>query len=242
MQGYIKLHRDIMGHYLWTEDRFSKGQAWIDLILMANHKDKKIIMNNKFVEVKRGTFITSIRKLSQRWQWHHHTVEMFLNLLESDNMITRSSTRMCTLIAIVNYEKYQGFDSFDDADVSTPISTPVSTPISTQCAHPLATNKNVKNDKECKKNEKNIIYYPNDEKLDRAFKDYIDYRKKIKAKMTDRAIELAQGTLQRLSNGDNGKAIEIINQSIVNGWKGLFELKNDKKGNSDNVIDRWANG
>lgn len=174
MQGYIKLHREIMEHDLWRDERFSKGQAWVDLILMANHKDRKVIINNQFELVKRGSFITSIRKLADRWGWHHHTVETFLNLLESDNMIVRNSTRISTHIAIVNYEKYQGVSDFDNEDISTPISTqnstpistvnstPISTPISTQNAHQLATNnneKNVKNDKNDKneKNEKKII-------------------------------------------------------------------------------------
>ena len=53
-------------------------------------------------------------------------------------------------------------------------------------------------------------------------------RKQIKAPMTDRAIELAIKKLEQLSGGDNDKAIEIINQSIMNSWKGLFELKQDK--------------
>ena len=45
--------------------------------------------------------------------------------------------------------------------------------------------------------------------------------------------------VKNLSGGDNDKAIAIINQSIENGWKGLFELKNNsyKKTTSR---DEWA--
>jgi hypothetical protein len=31
--------------------------------------------------------------------------------------------------------------------------------------------------------------------------------------------------LERLSGGDNDKAIKILNQSIQRSWRGLFEIK-----------------
>ena len=77
--------------------------------------------------------------------------------------------------------------------------------------------------------KKEVVYYPNDESLNKAFADYVDMRKKIKAPMTDRAIELAIKKLNDLSAGDNDVAIKIIEQSIMNSWKGLFELKEDSK-------------
>ena len=80
-------------------------------------------------------------------------------------------------------------------------------------------------------------YYPNDEILNKAFSDYVAMRKKIKAPMTDRAIELAIKKLDELSNGDNDIAIKIIEQSIMNGWKGFFELKQDSKTRQDNFFD-----
>ncbi len=73
-----------------------------------------------------------------------------------------------------------------------------------------------------------IVFYPNDELLNQAFKDYIDMRKKIKATMTDRAIQMSINKLDELSQGDNDKAIKILEQSIMNSWKGLFALKEEK--------------
>lgn len=75
-------------------------------------------------------------------------------------------------------------------------------------------------------------YYA-DQDLNKAFIDYVDMRKKIKAPMTDRAIELAIKKLNDLSspNGhmNNELAIEILNQSIMNGWKGLFPVNTKPK-------------
>ena len=64
-------------------------------------------------------------------------------------------------------------------------------------------------------------------------------------KYTPRGEQGALHTIQKFSNNDYKKAIEIINQSIVNGWRGLFALKKDKQRkpefNSKKILD-WAYG
>ena len=78
--------------------------------------------------------------------------------------------------------------------------------------------------------KKSKIYYPNDEKLNQAFLDFMDMRKKIKKPMTDRAITRAMNNLQKLSNGDNDLAIQILEQSIFHCWQDLYALKSDSGG------------
>ena len=69
--------------------------------------------------------------------------------------------------------------------------------------------------------------------LEKALDDFIKHRKKIKSPMTDRAYELFINRLDKLSGGDDQKKIAIINQSIENGWKGVFELKENKFNNAN---------
>ena len=80
-------------------------------------------------------------------------------------------------------------------------------------------------DKE-KENIKEREYFPDDEKLEKAFADYIQFRKDIKKPFVNRAqVERCAARLTKLSGGNNDKAISIIEQSISNGWQGLFDLK-----------------
>lgn len=78
------------------------------------------------------------------------------------------------------------------------------------------------------------VYFPNDESLNQAFLEYLEMRKQIKKPMTERAVELAIKKLEELSalpfsdSMDNDLAIQILNQSIMNGWQGLFPLKEQK--------------
>jgi len=106
--GYISLHRKIQDNWLWKEKRkFSKFEAWVDLLMMVNHKDNKIVFDNELIEVKRGQTITSIRKLCERWNWSNTKVSTFLNLLKSDEMCDAESDAKKTVITIYNYDLYQ---------------------------------------------------------------------------------------------------------------------------------------
>lgn len=106
-QGWISVHRSIWDSWVWRDKPFSKGQAWIDLILMANHEDKKTMIGNQLIVVERGKFITSEVKLSDRWGWSRKKVREFLRLLESDKMLTKKATTKYTAITIENYAFYQ---------------------------------------------------------------------------------------------------------------------------------------
>lgn len=106
-KGWISLHRQVWNNWVWEDKPFSKGQAWIDLLLMANHEDKKVLIGNQLITVKRGSFVTSIRKLCDRWGWSNTKVRSFLSLLEQDGMLTVKSDAKKTTLTIANYSDYQ---------------------------------------------------------------------------------------------------------------------------------------
>lgn len=110
MQGWIKIHRDLLDNELWSDKPFTKGQAWVDLLLLANHKDKNVLIGSHTEMVERGSFITSELKLMERWGWGRKKVKLFLNFLESQKMIERNANNKRTAITIVNYGFYQDCD------------------------------------------------------------------------------------------------------------------------------------
>lgn len=163
--GYIKLHRQILEHDLWLDEKFTKGQAWVDLILQANYKDKKALIDSEWVIVKRGTFITSIHKLAERWGWAVNTVKKFLNLLESDEMIHKNSNNRYTLIDIVNYQYFQDKQENPCTPIDTLSDTVLDTVLDTQRAQSLTQSltptkeyKEYKESKEGKEIKKGSIY------------------------------------------------------------------------------------
>lgn len=105
--GYILLFRSLMDNWLWSSRPFSKGQAWIDLLFLANYEDRKAMHRGKVKICKRGTVNLSISTLANRWGWNWRTAKNFILELEKDEMCTLECTRDCTTITIENYDDFQ---------------------------------------------------------------------------------------------------------------------------------------
>lgn len=57
---------------------------------------------------------------------------------------------------------------------------------------------------------------------------FLEMRNKIKKPMTDYAFKLLLNKLEKLSNGFEGNKMLILNQSILNVWQDVYELKEVK--------------
>lgn len=145
-EGWIKIHRKLQNNPIWTNSRmpFDYRSAWIDLLLLANHRDTEVVFDYEILVVKRGQLITSTRQLAERWKWGKDRVCKYLRLLETQKMITKNSTTKRTLLTVVKYDDFQC-----DADTGKDTEQ-------TQSRHESATNKNVKNKKNINKLIKNI--------------------------------------------------------------------------------------
>ena len=78
-----------------------------------------------------------------------------------------------------------------------------------------------------KKKKKEQKEYSDVPDLNQAILSFIEFRKGIKKPMTDRAVELLMQKLNDMTPSID-EQIAIINQSIVNGWQGVFPLKDQK--------------
>ncbi|MGG7144921.1 phage replisome organizer N-terminal domain-containing protein [Clostridium nigeriense] len=93
--------------------------------------------------------------------------------------------------------------------------------------------KNIK--KEKKKSEFDLIIetYTDDLQLRNTIYEFIKMRKAIKAPMTSNALNLMLKKLDKLAHNDvfGDERIAILEQSIMNSWKGIFELKETSSSN-----------
>lgn len=142
-RGYIKLFRCLQDNEMWCDEPFSRGQAWVDLLMIANHKDTHIRKRGIKISVSMGQVAWSERQLADRWKWSRGKVKRFLNELEDERQIEQQNgpqnLNVTSLITIVNYERYQSGE---------PQNGPQTVP---QTDHKRTTNstmeKNVKNEK-----------------------------------------------------------------------------------------------
>lgn len=107
MAGYILLHRQIQDNPIWQDKPFSKGQAWIDLLLMANYADGQMLNGNQMIDVKRGQLFRSMGYLANRWGWSVKKTKLFLSFLENQKMVLAEGLAKGTLLTVENYEFYQ---------------------------------------------------------------------------------------------------------------------------------------
>lgn len=267
-KGYIRLHRQIQDCWIW-EDKFSRGQAWVDLLLYANHRDKKVPMRNEIITVKRGQFLTSIRKLAERWGWHRNTVSNFLKLLEKDNMVCIEVSTQYTLITIVNYDIYQ-YSENEDVPLNVPQGVPESVPPTVPRSS--TTNKYINENNDNKDINIPPLYPPIGEKekgkktsakemaisfkkmiddtelsdgLKTKLHEWIDYKVEIKHPYkTERGMnqfinQVANYTLEY----SDTEIIEVINKTMASEYQGIVWdwLKKDERKNNSQYMDAIKN-
>ena len=107
MEGWIKLHRTIQDNPLWRSEPFSRGQAWVDLLLLANHKESFFYKRGNKVTVLRGQVGRSEVELSDRWKWSRTKVRKFLTELQEEQQIKIRKSRITQVLTIVNYDNWQ---------------------------------------------------------------------------------------------------------------------------------------
>lgn len=90
-------------------------------------------------------------------------------------------------------------------------------------------NNTINNNKENNKKK----YYENEE-LNNIFTEFLELRKKIKAVNTERAINML---INKLSKYDDNIKMKMIEQSIVNSWKDVYELKENKQKSRTSAMD-----
>jgi hypothetical protein len=140
--GWIKLYRSSFENDLYFQEPFTMYMAWVDLLLLANHKDTTFFKRGNMINVPRGTVARSMKELADRWKWSENKVSRFIKFLESENVkqVKAQKSNLTTLITILKYDLYQ---SNEGAELGTEVGTE---------SAQTRTYKNVKNEKEIRNN------------------------------------------------------------------------------------------
>jgi len=271
-QGWIKIWRQIWNNPLWFSEPFTKAQAWIDLLLGANHARDSFEVRGVEIWIERGQVGWSEITMASRWKWSRDKVRRFLVRLESRDQIRQQKSNLTSIITICNYEVYQHIEDTSN----TANDTPNNTAEKQQKNSKRYTNKNDKNGKNAE-NEENTPPNPltggtagdasqtesfqldadqpqpqqpssqpkakrerkpaqqmpeipealNTPAFRSAWTDFIDHRKSNRKPLSPKAAEL---NLKKCLELGPDTACSAIEQTIANGWTGIFEPKNTTPG------------
>lgn len=141
---YIYLDRGILDHWIYKDKPFNRSMAWIDLLLIANHKTHTTMWKGKSIQFKRGDVNLSITELSKRWGWSRGKTRRFILNLETDGMVTTKRTADGTVITIVKYGTFQDKRTPKRTSNGTAHSTPDGTTGGTQTINDKEMQKKIK--------------------------------------------------------------------------------------------------
>lgn len=225
--GYVKLYRSLL-EWEWYQDTNTKT-VFIHLLLTANYEDK----NWKGQIIGRGQKVTSYQKLADELNLSVQNIRTAIKHLISTGEITNQQNAKYSLITIKNYDKFQEVTSnLTDSQQGTNKQL---------TGNQQATNNNgrkKKKEEESKKDKNINIDFPKiieeftqDEELKSVIREFIQHRTNIKKPLTELALKKILNQLNKWNYTDK-ECMECLNNSIMNGWQGIFELKkNNKQGN-----------
>ena len=233
--GFIKIHRKILDWEWFTDD--STFRVFMYLLLKANWKDCKFMG----YDIPRGSCVIGRKQIALELKMSEQRVRTSLNHLKSTNEITIKSTNRFSIVNIVKYSDYQ-----DMENQNQPANQPANQPTTNQQLTTIEEYKEYKNinnnipplSPQGETAVKNNILIPdgmtllpvkppeslNTPEFIEAWKEWETYRKQKRQKLTPMSIKKQYSFL---ASHSVDIAIKIIEQSISNGWTGLFELKNN---------------
>ncbi len=215
-EGWMKFYRSQVD---WRWFKFPEtAHLWHYLLLAAEYEKREI---GKMI-VERGQLLTTISDISEATGLSLREIRTGLQRLEETGEIMRKSTNKNTLITLVKYEEYQAVPTNER---QTKDKRKTNLPIKER-------NKEVKKLKDKKEKDKKekpdfldlVKNETKDEKIIEAAMGWIEMRIAKSRPPTENAIHLAFQKLEKISKSKE-ETIAIFNESTLNGWTGLFPLK-----------------
>lgn len=112
--NWVKVNRNLLEQPFWNEKPFSKGQAWIDILLNVHWKTGYDWVGSRKRRARPGQRWVTVRTLAERWGWNKSAVERFLAQLAETDRVTLDGTAYGTLLTLKNWALYQHGETPDE--------------------------------------------------------------------------------------------------------------------------------
>lgn len=211
MEGWIKLHRKLLGNPIIVKDS-DYLSVWIYVLLNATHKEYDTLFQGKRITLQKGQLITGRKSISEKLKINESKVQRILKTLESEQQIKQQKGNKNRLITILSWDKYQQDEQQIEQQVNNNRTT---------SEQQVNTNKNVKN-------IKNIYTSSNDDELKLHFEKIWEIypNKKGKAKSLELFFKWIKG---RKINKSTIKLTDLQIYKAVKKYKEECEEKNTEQ-------------
>ena len=195
MQGWIKLHRQLLDSHVFTNEKLLK--IWIWCLLKAVHTETELLVGRQVIKLIPGQFVTGRHAASTELGMAPSTTWDYLQLLKRHGYIDIKSNNKFSVVTVVNWAFYQGYNENSDSKIDNK---------STANGQQIDTNKNIKNEKK----KDNI-----------PFAEIIDYLNSKTGKNFKHTTKKTQSLIRaRLNEGFTIEDLRKVIDTKVADWKG----------------------
>jgi len=242
-RGFITLHRKMVD-WEWYSD-VNVFRVFTHLLLIANWEPKRW----KGELVSRGQKVISIQKLAQETGLTEQSVRTAIKKLKSTGELTSKSTNKYTVVTLTNYDFYQDKEKqltnkttsnltneqqTNNKRVTTTKQLINKETIKTKYKDHVAKNCDAYVKTTKSENEVKIPANLNTPEFLQAWEEWQLYRKQKRQTLTDVSIKKQ---LEFLSSIGAKDAVISINESIKNGYTGLFPVKQSARNKNNSGFD-----
>lgn len=121
--GWVALWRKLADDDVWLSEPFTRGQAWVDLIMLARFEPGVSIQKGLSIELDRGELAWSEKALVARWRRSRGWVRRVLAALVLAQQIEQRKSNVTSITRIVNYDLYQSPGTAGGTSVGTAVGT-----------------------------------------------------------------------------------------------------------------------
>ena len=115
MEGWIKLHRQLKYHWVYSDSEIL--HIWLHILLSATHDYYETTINGKIVELYPGQLVFGREKWSKALKIKGSKIYRAIKLFQETKMISIYSTNKYSIITVSNWSSYQRFFENSDSEL-----------------------------------------------------------------------------------------------------------------------------
>ena len=218
MNGWIKLHRELIGKPIFENEKLLK--VWVWCLMKATHTEREQPVGRQIQKLIPGQFITGRHKAGEELSMPPSSAWAYMNMLKDNGSLDIKSNNKYSVVTIENWSFYQDPGDLSDNNPDNKWTTN---------GQQMDTNKNVKN----VKNDKNL-------------KDIKDMGEKRKRFIPPTKEEVELYCLERNNRIDPEKFIDfyasknwMVGKNKMTDWKA--SVRTWEKNNQPTKLDKTEN-
>ena len=117
MNGWIKLHRSLVGHPRYSDPEWLT--VWVYLLLNAVYEVTEKLFDGRVVKLQPGQLVTGRHVIAVATGVHESKVFRILQQLKNEQQIEQQAGAKSSIITVLNWHRYQATEQQNEQPVNS---------------------------------------------------------------------------------------------------------------------------